>query len=70
MPHHVLSSCRTTTATVLAEMKTSADDLQTIMRHTNIAVTRKYYDKSGDENAIEALSRLDAELAEGVSNGV
>jgi integrase len=61
MPHHVLSSCRTTTATVLAEMKTSADDLQTIMRHTSIAVTRKYYDKSGDENAIEALSRLDGD---------
>lgn len=66
MPHHVLSSCRTTTATVLAEMKTSADDLQTIMRHTSIAVTRKYYDKSGDENAIEALSRLDVDLVERV----
>ena len=29
--------------------------------HTGIAVTQEYYDKSGDENAIEALSRLDAE---------
>lgn len=64
MPHHVLSGSRTTTATTLAEMRTSEDDLTTIMRHTNIAITRKYYDKSGDENAIEALSRFDRETTE------
>ena len=60
MEHHVLSACRTTTATVLAEMGTSEDDLKTIMRHTNIAVTRKYYDKSGDANAQKALERFGA----------
>lgn len=58
MPHHVLSGSRTTTGTVLSAMRTSPDDLTTIMRHTNIAITRKYYDKSGDENAIEALSKF------------
>ncbi len=62
MPHHVLSGSRTTTATTLAEMRTSEDDLTTIMRHTNVAITRKYYDKSGDENAIEALSRFDSDM--------
>ena len=65
MPHHVLSGSRTTTATTLAEMRTSEDDLTTIMRHTNIAITRKYYDKSGDENAIEALSRFDSDMEKG-----
>lgn len=62
MEHHVLSACRTTTATVLAEMGTSEDDLKTIMRHTNIAVTRKYYDKSGDANAQKALEKFDASV--------
>ena len=64
MPHHVLSGGRTTTGTVLSKMRTSPDDLTTIMRHTNIAITRKYYDKSGDENAIEALSKFGRGTAE------
>jgi len=64
MPHHVLSGSRTTTGTALSALRTSEDDLTTIMRHTNIAITRKYYDKSGDENAIEALSRFDRETTE------
>lgn len=64
LPHHVLSACRTTTATVLAEAGVSDEDLRVIMRHTDSRIVRKYYDKSGDEHAQKALERFDSDRNE------
>ena len=62
MPPHVPSACRTTTATLLAELSTGEEELKTIMRHTDTRVTRKYYDKSGDELAQKAINQLDESI--------
>ncbi len=35
-----------------------------IMRHANINVTRKYYDKSNDNRALEALNTIDEVVSE------
>ena len=59
MERHQLSAARTTSATTLAELGTAEEDLKSIMRHTDISTTRKYYDKSGDELAQKALEAMD-----------
>lgn len=59
MERHELSAARTTSATTLAELGTAEENLKSIMRHTDISTTRKYYDKSGDELAQKALEAMD-----------
>ena len=59
MKRHVLSACRTSCATILASAGVAEEEIKTIMRHANINITRKYYDKSNDDRAIMALNRID-----------
>ncbi len=56
---HVLSSCRTSVATILDSAGIGEEEIKTIMRHANINITRKYYDKSNDDRALEALNTID-----------
>ena len=64
MKRHVLSSCRTSVATILAAAGVGEEEIKTIMRHANINVTRKYYDKSNDNRALEALNTIDEVVSE------
>ena len=64
MKRHVLSSCRTSVATILASYGVAEEEIKTIMRHANINITRKYYDKSNDDRALEALNKIDEVINE------
>lgn len=53
------SACRTTSASHLASIGTPAEELRRILGHSDISVTRRYYDKSNDDRAKSALDRID-----------
>lgn len=56
---HLPSACRTTSASHLASIGTPAEELRRILGHSDISVTRRYYDKSNDDRAKSALDRID-----------
>ena len=53
------SACRTTSASHLAAIGTPPEELRRILGHSDISVTRRYYDKSNDDRAKSALDRID-----------
>lgn len=56
---HLPSASRTTSASHLASIGTPPEELRRILGHSDISVTRKYYDKSNDDRAKSALDRID-----------
>lgn len=61
---HLLSSCRTSVATILASAGVPEEEIKTIMRHASINITLKYYDKSNDDRALAALNIVDDIMSE------
>lgn len=53
------SAGRTTSASHLAAAGTPEEELRRILGHTDVNVTRKYYDKSNDDRAKSALDKID-----------
>lgn len=56
---HLPSACRTTSASHLASVGTPEEELRRILGHSDISITRKYYDKSNNDRAKSALDRID-----------